>query len=164
MHKLPCKRSGKVKTRVFALILMLFSCSILISAYRSLSREFIGAVIRKTATTGIASTHYQLHLLPISGNFNPETLNKALADLDYPLQRVGVSAMVFEQAQTLETVEKKSLSLRILVGGSYFLDLGLFWLLSGIAGILISIWMHLQTLRKPQETYPGEEIEIPGLD
>lgn len=164
MLPLTDSRSGKIKTRVFALVLMLFSCSILISAYRSLGREFSGAVIRKTATTGIASAHYQLHILPIGANFDPETLNKALADLDYPLQRVGVSAMVFEQAQTLETIEKKGLSFRILVGGSYFIDLGLFWLLTGLAGIAISIWMHLQTLTKIQATYPGEDIEIPGLD
>jgi len=159
-------RSGKIKTRIFALLLLLVSCSFLISSYRSLAREFSGAVIRKSAFNGALSTQYQLFLLPLNDELNPEILNRALTDINYPLQRVGVSAVVYEQAQNLENIEKKTMSFTISVGDSKFIDLGLFWFLQGFAGILISIWMHLQTLAKKEseQPFPGEDLDIPGLD
>lgn len=162
MFKLHPNRSGKIKTRIFALVLMIFSCSILISGYRSINREFAGVLIRKTAAAGIASTQYQLHLLPMTGDFNTELLNKAITDLNYPLQRVGVSALAYEQAQSLESVEKKSMALTITVDDGTFIDLGFSWILAGIAGIIISIWMYLQTL-KPKISGASEEIDVPGL-
>jgi hypothetical protein len=159
------ERHGKVKIRVFALLLMLVSCSIIISAYRSLSRDFSGVVIRKTATSGIASTQYQLHLLPVGSNFDPELLKKALSDPGFPLQRVGVSAFVYEQAQTMESVDKDAMSVKIMVGDSAFIDLGFFWIMCGLAGILISIWMYLQTCKNNSGSEDkNEDIEIPGLD
>lgn len=164
--KLQSERAGKIKTRIFALLLLLVSCSFLISSYRSLARDFSGAVIRKSAFNGALSTQYQLFLLPLNDELNPEILNKALTDINFPLQRVGVSAVVYEQAQNLENIEKKAMSFTINVGDSQFIDLGLFWFLQGFAGILISIWMHSQTLSRKEDDqpYPGEDLEIPGLD
>jgi len=164
--KIQSLRAGKIKTRIFALMLLLVSCSFMISSYRSLSREFSGVVIRKSALSGALSTQYQLFLLPINDELDPEILHKAFTDIDYPLQRVGVSAVAYEQAQNLESVNKKSMSFTIKVGDSQLIDLGLFWFLLGFAGILISIWMHSQTLIRKEDgqPYPGEDLEIPGLD
>lgn len=159
-------RAGKIKIRVFALLLLLVSCSFVISSYRSLGREFSGVVIRKSASSGALSTQYQLFLMPMSDELNPELLHKAFTDTTFPLQRVGVSAVVYEQAQNLENINKKSMSFTITVGDLQLIDLGLFWFLQGFAGILISIWMYSQTLAKRENGQPDsvEDLEIPGLD
>ncbi len=164
--KLNSPRSGKIKARIFALILLIFSCSMIISAYRSLSRSFSGLVIRKTATAGFGLTQYHLFLLPAHKASDTEFLTKVLSDATFPLQMVGVSAFVYERAQQLENVEKKGLSFFIAVENTDFIDLGLFWLLLGLSGIAIAIWMHLQTLARSinQQPSPGEELSIPGLD
>lgn len=159
-------RSGKIKTRVFALLLLMLSCGMLISAFRSLGREFSGTVIRKTVTHGITSTQYHLFLLPISETNTSDVILKALADQEAPLHRVGVSALAFAEAQELETVEKKSYSFKIMIAGNQCLDLGLFWLILGLAGMLGACWMYMQTLKPKSiaEKYQPEELDIPGLD
>ncbi len=158
--------SGKIKTRVFALLLLMLSCGMLISSFRSLGREFSGTVIRKSAIPGITSTQYHLFLLPSSETSSSESILAALQNPEIPLQRVGVSALTYTEAQELEFVSKKEYSFLISVGSSNFLDLGLFWMLMGIAGVCGSIWMYLQT-KKPapeSEKYQPEELDIPGLD
>lgn len=156
-------RFRKIKTRIFALALLLFSCSMLTSAYRSISREFSGVIIRKTSNSGIASTHYQLHILPITSDLSNETITRAISDSDYPLQSVGVSAMAYEQAEPLESVEKGSLSM-LMVGDGQCIDLGFSWLMFGIAGILISNLDAPADFESEcvKENYSGEDLEIPG--
>lgn len=159
-------RAGKIKTRVFALLLLMLSSGMVISAFRSMGREFSGTVIRKTATPGITSTQYHLFLLPTSETTNSETVLKALANPEQPLHRVGVSAVAYAEAQELVTVEKKSYSFIITVAGSKRIDLGLVWLLLGFAGVCGSFWMYLQTLQPKSiaDKYQPEELDIPGLD
>jgi len=134
-------RSGKIKTRVFALMLLMLSCGMIISAARSLGREFSGTMIRKLSTPGITSTQYHLFLLPAE------------------------VALAYAEAQELEFVEKKAYSFMIKVADSNCIDLGLFWLLMGIAGICGSVWMYLQTMKPGPESekYQPEELDIPGL-
>ncbi len=160
------KRSGKIKTRVFALMLLMLSCGLLISAARSLGREFSGTMIRKTSTPGITSTQYHLFLLPTSVASSSESILDALAHPELPLQRVGVSALAYAEAQELEFIEKKPYSFMIEVAGSKCLDLGLFWLLMGIAGSCGAVWMYLQTMKPGPESekYQPEELDFPGLD
>lgn len=159
-------RSGKIKTRVFALLLLMLACGMMISAFRSLGREFSGAIIRKTSTPGITSTQYHLFLLPTSDTSSPETILAALANPDQPLQRVGVSALTFAEVDVLEPIDKRAFSFMINVAGGRCLDLGLFWMLMGIAGACGAIWMYLQTLKPGPESekYQPEELDIPGLD
>lgn len=158
--------SGKIKTRVFALLLLMLSCGMLISSFRSLGREFSGTLIRKSATPGITSTQYHLFLLPSSATSSSETILVALQNPEQPLQRVGVSALTYTEAQELEFISKNEYSFLISVGGSNFLDLGLFWMLMGIAGVCGAFWMYLQTRKPPPESekYQPEELDIPGLD
>lgn len=166
LQMVPNHRAGKIKTRVFALLLLMLCCGMLISAFRSMGREFSGTVIRKAAIPGITSTQYHLYLLPSSEATSPEVILKALANPDQPLQRVGVSAVAYAEAQELVTVEKKSYSFIIDIAGSQRIDLGLFWLFLGLAGLCGSFWMYLQTL-KPRDNadkYQPEELDIPGLD
>lgn len=160
------KRSGKIKTRVFALMLLMLSCGLLISATRSIGREFSGTMIRKTAIPGITSTQYHLFLLPTAVATSSESILDALTHPELPLQRVGVSALAYAEAQELEFIEKKPYSFMIEVAGSRFLDLGLFWMLMGIAGLCGAVWMYLQTLKPGPESekYQPEDLDVPGLD
>lgn len=160
------QRSGKIKTRVFALLLLMLSCGMLISAFRSLGREFSGTMIRKISTPGITSTQYHLFLLPSSLASSSSTILEALSNQEQPLQRVGVSALAFAEAQELESISKDEFSLMINVGSSKFFDLGLFWMLMGIAGICGAVWMYLQTMKPGPESekYQPEELDFPGVD
>ncbi|PKL47686.1 MAG: hypothetical protein CVV42_12380 [Candidatus Riflebacteria bacterium HGW-Riflebacteria-2] len=167
MINLNLNRSGKIKTRIFALILLMLSCSMLISAYRSLGREFSGVVVKRTTSPGITSTQYYLHIRPAGENLSRNEVIAALTETesDRPSHRYGVSAIVYEQAQLFEQVSKSSFSFFIAVGGENYLDLGLLWLLMGLAGIIISIVMHFQTINRRREPkYQSEDIDIPGLE
>lgn len=87
------------------------------------------------------------------------------AEIEPQLQRVGVSAIVFNDAKPLSRIEKGVLSPFIKVDSQSFIDLGINWLLFGLAGILLSIWMYVQTLKKVEgnSRYESEDIELPGL-
>ncbi len=163
--KLALNRSGKIKTRIFALILLMLSCSMLISAFRSLSREFSGIVVKRSTSPGITSTQY-LYLRSDDIDLSQNDVIAALTENDQPSsQRYGVSAIVYEQAQLFEVVSKKSFSFFIVVGGESFFDQGLLWLLMGLAGIAIALVMHFQTLdKRTGPKYQSEELEIPGLE
>lgn len=160
------QRSGKIKTRIFALLLLILACGMMISAFRSLGREFSGTMIRKSSDPGITSTQYHLFLLPANMSASSTSVLEALANPNQTLQRVGVSSLAYAEAQELESVEKSAYSLMIKIGESKFLDLGLFWMLMGIAGLCGAIWMYQQTLKPgpPSEKYQPEELDIPGLD
>ena len=139
------------------------------SAFRSLGREFDGVLIKKSISSAIVSSEYWLYLLP-SDQLNimggEEGLTESLTidkENQLNLNRVGVSEIVYTQAQKLFKIEKKAFSPFILVQSQSFIDLGINWFLFGIAGILLSIWMYWQTLKtpRPSEKYESEEIELP---
>ncbi len=162
------RRSGKIKTRVFALLLMIMSCGIGISAFRSLGREFSGFLIRKTFATGATTNQYWLFLLPqseLASNSGEAAVLSTMtpdqqAEYEGDLQRVGVSAIVYNEARPLNRIEKGSFSPYISVENQTYIDLGLNWLLFALAGLALSIWMYFQTLKKiPGET-DSEDIEI----
>lgn len=161
-------RPGGIKTRVFALLLLILSCSLIISAFRSLNREFSGLVIRKTSASGIASDQYWLMLLPMTDSqtaksVDPLILN-AMSDENYPLHRVGVSSFVYEEAQHLSVISKEKFSPMIGVNDINLIDLGVNWMLMGFGGILLSLWMYWQTLNAGNRRNEREEIDIPGLE
>jgi len=154
---------------LFALLLLLLSGSILISSYRSLAREFSGTLIKKSLSEGATSTQYWLFLLSdkdLTTNAGKNAVINALGtegQIDYTgeLQRVGVSAIVFNEVKMLNRVEKAAFSPYVKVESQVFIDLGINWLLFGLAGIILAIWMYAQTA-KP-EVAESEELEIPGL-
>jgi hypothetical protein len=165
--------SGRIKTRIFALLLMIVGCSIAISSYRSLARDFSGIVVTKSTSPGIASNQYWLFLAPADSGENapPPSLINALSKSEKEqdlssLHRVGVSSVVFEEADILYFVEKKAFSPIIELQGQTHIDLGINWLLIGVSAILLSLWMYKQTLLKgPDQTkYESEDIEVPGIN
>ncbi|MDN5280473.1 MAG: hypothetical protein PWR01_4438 [Clostridiales bacterium] len=148
----------------------------LISAFRSLGREFSGIVVRKNSSQGVTSTQYWLFLIPeseIETRSGSEAIINALiddpqsnlSDTDLLYQRVGVSSVVYTEAQNLTKVEKNAFSPFISVQSRTFIDLGINWFIFGLAGILLSVWMYLQTLKRPPPSgkYEPEEIELPGF-
>lgn len=155
------------------MLLMIISCSMLISAYRSLNRNFSGVVVKKFTSPGLSFDQYWLFLLPDSEVTTSSGSNAILNALtkgqqiesDAKLNRVGVSAVVFAEASTLSKVEKESLSPFIKIQSETYIDLGINWFLFGFAGVLLSIWMYLQTLKQPTPSckYESEDIEVPGL-
>lgn len=151
------------------MLLLVLSCGIVISAYRSLSREFSGFVVKKTFAEGAVSTQYWLFLLPdseLATKFGEKAVINALTpelatEFDSELNRVGVSAVVFNEANSLNRIEKQPFSPIITVNGQTHIDLGINWLLFGIFGICLAVWMYLQTLKTNSDN-DAEEIELPG--
>ncbi len=147
---------------------MIMSCGIGISAYRSLGRQFSGFLIRKTFATGAASNQYWLFLLPqseLASNSGEAAVISTMtpdqqAEYEGDLQRVGVSAIVYNEAQSLNRVEKAAFSPFINVESQTYIDLGLNWLVFSLAGLVLSIWMYFQTLKKVPGDTDSEEIEI----
>ncbi|MFZ5952115.1 MAG: hypothetical protein ACOYXC_15530 [Candidatus Rifleibacteriota bacterium] len=147
----------------------MLSSSILISSYRSLAREFNGTLIKKSSSEGATTTQYWFFLLSDKDLTTPEGKNAVLnalsteGQIEYSgeLQRVGVSSIVFNEAKTLNRVEKAAFSPFVKVENQVFIDLGINWLLFGLAGIILAVWMYVQTA-KPGAA-ESEELEIPGL-
>lgn len=137
----------------------------LLAACRSLSREFSGIVVKRTTTSGITSTQYYLHLKTDTQDLSQDVVINTLIEKEQPSQRYGVSAIVYEHGQLFERVSKQSFSFYINVAGESYFDLGLLWLLMGLAGIAIAMTMHFQT-RNPKygARYQSEDLDIPGLE
>lgn len=117
---------------------------------------------------GAVSTQYWLFLLPaseVSSKSGEAAVLSALTpdqQMEYSgeLQRVGVSSIVYNEAKPLNRVEKQSFSPFIQVESHTFIDLGVNWLLFAFAGILLSIWMYLQTLKQLPGKSEPEEIDL----
>lgn len=166
MKKLVAKRSGKIKIRLFALMLLIISCSFVLSGFRSLNREFEGTVIKKHQLPGVISNQYQLSLVG-SDFFGEEQwteiITKAILLEDSDFNKVGVSSFIFEESEPLSQVSKSSLSPFVLVNGVRFIDLGVQWLFMGAGGTILSFWMYLQTLQKVTRPEKSEDLEFPGM-
>ena len=159
------KRSGKIKIRVFALMLLALSTSMCISAYKSMSRSFSGIVVNKSTAAGITSDRYWLSLSPMAEIEPLSPGDRITMAIQGKLQGhlIGVSEMVHEQASLMENVSKERFSPFIKVGTEKFIDLGLNWLILGIFGILGSLFMYKQTLVPLPNSPETEEIELPEL-
>lgn len=158
-------RTGKIKTRIFALLLLMFSCSLIIGAYRSLNREFSGVVVQKILTPGFPSEQYHIRLAKLPDILSLESIIETLSGKNLPTKQVGISSVVYEQTQIYSPISKKKLSLTIQVGEENYIDLGVIWLLFGIFGVTVSILMYrlTNTPRTPNTPQQTEELDIPGL-
>ncbi|MDD3001073.1 MAG: hypothetical protein PHF29_04900 [Candidatus Riflebacteria bacterium] len=158
-------KTGFVKARVFALILLILSCSLVLSSYRSLRREFNGTLFKKESIDSFMTTDYLLYLIPVTRLSRSEEIISLLSEQKQTLHKVGVSAMVYEAANDLERIEKASFSVFIKVGDDKYFDKGLFWLIWAILGIACSFLMYFQTLKPGTNIdYDDEEIHVPGMD
>ena len=55
-------RSGKIKSRIFALILLVLSCSLALVSFKSLNRSFEGMVMHKAINNGFIQKKYDLYI------------------------------------------------------------------------------------------------------
>lgn len=158
-------KTGFVKARAFALILLILSCSLALSSYRSLRREFNGTVFKKEKIDSFMTTDYLLYLIPVTRLSKSEEIITLLSEQKQTLHKVGVSALVFEAANDLQRIEKASFSVFISVGSDKYFDKGLFWLIWAVLGIACSFLMYFQTLKPGTNIdFDNEEIHVPGID
>ena len=140
------KKSGKIKIRIFAILLLGLSVSGLMSAYRSISREFHGIVLKKQAV----ANRYWLTLFPTNKNSNfpleNEQIVLALTN-KIPGTRVGVSNVVYKQIRSADIVSKVRFAPYVTIGSDKYIDLGVMWFIYSIIGIIISLVMYVQTTK-----------------
>lgn len=155
-------RSGKIKSRVFALILLMLSCSLAIVAYKSLRREFDGIIIEKETKSGFITKRYNLLIYADSKNLNHIEVLNILQGNYADLQTVGISKFAYNDAMTSERIRKRSGSPIITIGNTTYIDQGLFWIAISILGMLISNLIYRQTLIKLPDTDKNktEDLEI----
>ncbi len=163
--KFKINKNGIVKARVFALILLILSTSLVLSSYKSLKREFSGSLFKKEKIDNLYSTGYLLYLVPTKSTEEKEEVLRVLSDDRPTMHRVGVSSLVYEASSELVRVSKSKFSIFILVGQERYFDKGLFWFIWALLGIMCSILMYYQTLKAAASTdFDVEEISVPGLN
>ncbi|NLI78469.1 MAG: hypothetical protein GX442_18770 [Candidatus Riflebacteria bacterium] len=127
--------------------------SLILSAWRSLGREFSGVVVEKRAEAGYSSS-YWVYLVSSDFLKTPvahESLVKKMTEAGR--RRVGISRVVFGETRELQTISKAAFSPFIYLDEDRHLDLGVQWLFWGIISIAVSIF----TFRSGQKPAPEEE-------
>ena len=163
-------RFGKIKSRIFAIILLGLSCSLALVAFKSLNRSFDGIIMNKEIHNGFIQNNYDLYINPNYKDNSDQTISKQ--DIlnvfvgnynDY--FKVGVSYFAYEEADRLMVIKKEKYSPIIKLNENTFIDQGVFWLTLSIIGVIISIMIYKQTLKKysnntDTKTFDEEEIEL----
>ncbi len=162
-------RFGKIKSRVFALIVLMLSCSLALSAFRSLSRKFDGKIVYKKVQNGFISNNYDLYLNQDYKN----TINKDLSNQDIinffvenldDYRKVGVSYFTYEDAEISMIIKKEKWSPIILLNENVFIDQGMYWIFLTILGIIISFTIYFQSKKKPNNVHENnlddEELDL----
>lgn len=161
---------GKIKSRIFAFILLMLSCSLALVAFKSLGRSFDGLIVHKEIKSGFIQKKYDLYIdQDYKANENQVISNKDVINIftlnfdDYT--KVGVSYFAYEAADKSMIIKKEKNSPIINLNGERFIDQGLFWGILSIIGMLISYLIYKQTLIKFSESNDdenkiNEEIEL----
>ena len=161
---------GKIKSRIFAFILLMLSCSLALSAFKSLGRSFDGLIVYKEIKSGFIQKNYDLYIdKDYKVNENQEISNKDVINIfslnfdDYT--KVGVSYFAYEAAEKSLIIKKEKNSPLIELNGEKFIDQGVFWGILSIIGMFISYLIYKQTLIKFSESNEdenklNEEIEL----
>lgn len=165
-------RSGKIKARSFALILLILSCSLAFSAFKSLGRSFDGIIVFKNVQNGLFRNNYNLYIdQDYNKNNNNQELNKndiinVLVDNLSDYTKIGVSYFAYEETDLSSIIKKEKYSPIIKINNTKFLDQGLFWLIASLLGIIISIIIYKNTInnknlysRKTNDT-DEEELDL----
>lgn len=140
------KNSGKIKIRLFAIVLLGISISGMISSYRSISREFSGIIVNKKSDTGFLSERFWLYIIPQDKSENiPHDMN-LLLEKQTPGLRVGVSGVLYQSARISYKVFKKRFSPFVFLNSERHIDLGIVWILLSMAAAIISFVMYYQTV------------------
>ena len=137
------RRAGKIRVQMVAIILLGISISFILSAYRSLSRDFDGVVINKSLDIGFSKTCW-LFLVPKEVLGIASDSSEIITTLkgEKPARRVGVSGIIYDQVRLLQRVTKSSYSPFIYIEDERHLDLGIQWFLWGFFGIIAAIFAY----------------------
>lgn len=168
------KNYGAIKVRIFAFLLLVISCCLFLSALKSIGREFKGRVIYKESTGQIFNNLYDLYIIPENASdtelieqikLNQESKshkNFSKPQLNLNFRSVGVSAMVYENADFMCKIKKNQYSPFIYVNEVYFLDKGVFWIIWAIICTSMAFFIYFQTLKpkQNQKEYESEDLEI----
>lgn len=154
---------GKIQPQVVAVILLTFGVSLLLSAYRSLGREFAGVVIAKSTEAGFSSAFWVFLIPPealqiASGTSDiPRTLQNA------PRRRVGISRVVYGEVREMQSISKSAFSPFVFVDGERHLDLGLQWFAWGLICLVASIITYrLEGISMGPPVTTGSETNDPA--
>ena len=160
---------GKIKTRVFALILLMLSCSLALSAIKSLGRSFDGMIMHKEIHSGFIQKNYDLYINQDYKDYKKEEIttqdiiNVFVENFDY-YTKVGVSYFAYEEAEKAMIITKSKGSPIFTLNGATFIDQGVFWLILSFLGVIISILIYKQTISKINNTNinraEDEELEL----
>lgn len=163
-------RSGKIKSRVFALILLVLSCSLALVACKSLNRSFDGMIMNKEIHNGFIQKNYDLYINPDYKDNSSQTISRQdiinVLDENYnDYLKVGVSYFAYEEAERLMIIKKAKGSPIIKLNENTFIDQGVFWMALSIIGVIISIMIYKQTIKNQSDavvtkTVDEEEIEL----
>ena len=163
-------RSGKIKSRIFALILLVLSCSLALIACKSLNRSFDGMIMNKEIHNGFIQNNYDLYINPDYKDNSAQTISKqdimnVLVENYNDYLKVGVSYFAYEEADRLMIIKKAKGSPLIKLNENTFIDQGVFWMALSVIGVIISIMIYKQTLKKQSDTVETktldeEEIEL----
>ena len=163
--KIKNKQTGAIKVRIFAICLLIISCSLFMSSYRSIKRKFDGWIVYKSATGQMFTTSYDLYICPEKiqeSNIIAGILNSASGKIpvndNYRI--VGVSSMVYENAEYLTRIKKTKYSPLIWVNDVMFFDKGLFWFIWALIFTVVSIIMYIQTSKHKDNKLENDEEEI----
>lgn len=152
--------SGKIKSKIFALVVLALSLSLGRTAIKSLARSFDGMIMHKEIHSGFIQKKYDLYInTDYQKTSNPEITNKDAINVllenfdDYV--KVGVSYFAYQEAAPTMVITKKSYSPIIALNGANFIDQGLFWLFMSFMGGIISVVIYRQTLTEKRNQDSG---------
>lgn len=155
-------RDGKIHPQVVALLALGLGVSLVLSAWRSLGREFSGVVVEKRAEASYSSS-YWVYLVPpdlLNSPIAPDSLVKKMTESSR--RRVGISRVVYGEIREFQTISKKAFSPFIYLEDERHLDLGVQWLFWGIISIGVSIFAFRSGRKIAQEEEKRTEIPLAG--
>lgn len=160
-------RSGIIKARVFALVVLMLSCSLAITSYKSLSRQFDGIVMHKEIRAGFIQKRYNLFIdqnYKAGGKIelsNKDAIKILTENID-DLLMVGVSYFAYQDAQPVMSIKKDKGSPIIKINETNYIDQGLFWAFISLFGIIVSYVIYKQTTVNipDSDTNRTEDLDI----
>lgn len=157
-------RSGKIKSRIFALILLVLSCSLALVACKSLNRSFDGMIMNKEIHNGFIQNNYDLYINPDYKDNSEQTISRqdiinVLDENFNDYLKVGVSYFAYEEADRLMIIKKDKGSPIIKLNENSFIDQGVFWMALSVIGAIISILIYKQTIKNQSDTVETKTID-----
>lgn len=157
-------RRGSIRIQLVAIVVLLLSMVLLMSSYRSLSRDFDGIVVTKD-TEDALPPQFWVKIAPLEGTdplvgWTAESIDALLARGDS--RRVGISGVVFEKLHFGSRLQKAAFSPLVLADGDSFLDQGIIWGILAVLGVFASIFIY-RASRSPREADSDSQTGVSSL-